>query len=295
MPLPKSAVLLPIVASIAIADSPPARADESPADGEISLGTLAALHQACRDAEAPGRRVLYSIAVQRFRFAGYDEDYSALPVDLRRNLKALRGAAEIFPSGREPIAFLGSAERATELATHQRAGTLRVGFFLNFDGTRRACLIRPSAGVTTVRADLAFVELIDSGGEVVAREDSDRLRAWLDDAEASRLPGTGPRAAVDAPMVERGTLPAVWRTRSQSRPFQAGVSRCYAEARSRGCAPGGHLYVSVRTDQGQSLSAQVMLSTVRDSALRECIAERFATLPAAPSPVHATFPIRFAD
>ena len=57
-------------------------------------------------------------------------------------------------------------------------------------------------------------------GRVVAREDMDRLRAWLDDEEQDTLPGEGPRAAVVAIAVGTANMafariappipPAIW-------------------------------------------------------------------------------------
>src|SRR5690606_35920439 len=97
---------------------------------------------------------------------------------------------------------VASPERARALRQHARG--LRVGFFLGFDGVGQSCVIRPAVGVTLVRAELAFVELVDGEGEVLAREDSERLRAWLDDEEQDAIAGEGPRAEVSEVSVERG-------------------------------------------------------------------------------------------
>jgi hypothetical protein len=176
-------------------------ASRASADERV-LEDLASVHDACRRGDAPGRRVLNVLEVPTFRFDGYDRDGGRLLVDTSRNLRALRGAVEVLPAHLEEIAFVAAPARAREL--RREGHTLRLGFFLGFDGEGQPCVVRAAVGVTLVRAELAFAELLDESGRVLAREDMDRLRAWLDDEEREALPGEGPRAAVVAVAVREG-------------------------------------------------------------------------------------------
>ncbi|NOY91239.1 MAG: hypothetical protein GXP55_08515, partial [Deltaproteobacteria bacterium] len=133
----------------------PVSAQTAPA--ATPLTRLEALQQACRASEQQGRRRLYAVELTRFSFAPYDAAAGKLEVAAERNLRLFGGSAELFTAELEPITFTAGSERAAVLRRVASAGaTLRLGFFLAFDRpTRRACLIRPAVGVTTVRADLA--------------------------------------------------------------------------------------------------------------------------------------------
>jgi len=268
----------------------------STASAEETLDSLSALHAACRQAEEPGRRQLYVVDVPRYRFERYDPDASFLPIDTRRNLRALGGSVELMPAGLESVGFVGGEDRARALRGAE--GThLRLGFFLGFDGDRQACLIRPSFGVTTVRFDLAYVELVTPSGEVVAREDTERLRAWRDDMERDGIPGEGPRAAVDAP----SEAPAAWRNRLGAEGLARELGRCFGEARQRGAEAEATVLLRLKVDgaTGRVQEAEIALSTIRDDAAQRCILEtiRSGSLgsSARTGVVELGVPLRFLD
>ena len=278
-------LLIPLIFVVA-GTSAIARADEPIRD-------LAELHTACRDAELPGRRKLYAVEVPQARFEPYYEEDGALVLDTRRNFRVLRGTAEIFASNLEPIAFVANARRADELA--RRGRSLRVGFFLGFDEShRRPCLIRSAVSVTMVRADLAFVELLDAEGEVVAREDTDRLRAWQDDLERDGIPGQGPRAAVLHPSsVRGGTLPEPYVRALSTEALRNRLSACARQRNETGDAQVVAV-LQVGAD-GSVAQVEVELSSARSQAVEACVVDalrsaRFA--PGAPTrlraPVHLT-------
>ena len=262
------------------------------AQADHPVGDLEGLHQACRDAELPGRRKVYTIEVPQARFEPYYEEDRALLLDTRRNFRVLRGAAEIFASNLETIGFVANAERAEEL--QRRGRKLRIGFFLGFDGARRPCLIRSAVSVTMVRADLAFVELLDADGEVVAREDTDRLRAWQDDLERDGIPGEGPRAAVLHPTTLHGSgLSAAASQPLSTQALRNRLDACAALRREGGDA---QIVVVLRiAGDGSVAGAEVELSSARSRRVQACVVEalqrvRFA--PGAPmslrAPVHLT-------
>ncbi len=274
----RAILLLAVVgsSSIAAADHP--------------IGDLSGLHEACRDSELPGRRKLYAIDVSQARFEPYYEDEGALLLDTRRNFRVLRGRAEIFASNLETIAFVANSERATEL--ERRGRKLRLGFFLGFDGSRRPCLIRSSVGVTMVRADLAFVELLDEQGAVVAREDTDRLRAWQDDVERDGIPGEGPRAAVLHPTnVRGGSLGPAYVQALTTPAVRSRLSTCAEQRREPGDA---QVVVVLRVGaDGAIAAAEVELSSARSERVQTCVVDALRRLrfpPGAPTRVRA--PVR---
>src|SRR5690606_15665394 len=113
---------------------------------------------------------LYVMEVE-YRLGVHREDRGLLYVDTRRNLRAMEGRVSLLLSGLEAIAFEADAERASALREAARGGArLRVGFFLGFDEpSRQPCLVRGRHGVTIVRADLAYAELISAAGDRLAR------------------------------------------------------------------------------------------------------------------------------
>jgi len=232
-----------------------------------------------------------------------------MPIDTRRNLRALRGALELYPSGMETVGFVASRDRAAELVEAVRAGArLRVGFFLGFDDPRATrCLLRPAAGVSTVRMDVAFIELLDPRGAVLAREDTDRLRAWLDDASGD-VPGEGPRAAVGTPFLvgRAGQTPAPWRQALEGAargPLGRALGGCHASGIARGGEGAGQVVVRLTIDarSGAVQQSEVELSSVEDDEEATCIARAFSSFSFSPAPelwgppVSLSVPIRLVD
>jgi hypothetical protein len=253
----------------------------------LRLTSLAGVAEACRDAGNAGRRVLYEarFGPGRWRFAPYMSADSFQPVDLRRNLRLFRGRVQVFPSGLEALGFVGSPDRGRALRRAAWGSSLRVGFFLGFDDHRRSpCLIRP-AGVSTMRVDLAYVELVARDGTVVAREDSERLRAWLDDAEHDGPAGTGPRGSIGtASLSDRGvSAPEPWQDALRAASLGdvgRAIGRCHASGLARGAAPQGQLVVLLGVDPvtGQVRDTSIELSSVGDPEEADCIASALARI-----------------
>ncbi len=273
--------------------------------GARHIDSLRSLQRACRQAEGEGRRELLvlSFPAGSWRFGRYDAREGFLPIDTRRNLRAFDGAAELFPSGMEEVGFIVGEERATELRRRAEDLTLRVAFFLGFDDTTRTlCLVRPAVGVTTVRMDVAFLELT-ARRHVVARQDTDRLRAWMDDAERDAIPGEGPRGAIGAATRSDGAgiAPESWQqviaAENRGRTARA-LSRCHAEGLSHG-ASDGTIVVRALVDPrtGHVSRTEVELSSVGNDAAAACVAQAvshiaFAPEPALGSSVMLSLPVR---
>ena len=252
-----------------------------------ALDTLEAVRSACEESAVSGPRTLYTITVARggFRFLPYDAEAGVLALDTRRNLRAFDGSLEVFPSGRERIGFAASAERAEMLRTLSARATLRVGFFLGFDdSTRSHCVIRAALATSTARIDIGFIELVDADGSVLAREETERFRAFADDAQA--VPGEGPRAAIGAAEVLRGGANAanVARTIERSRDaLSRAAGQCYADAVTRGAPSEASVVVRLMVDSatGAITQSRAEVSTLNDDVAAQCIAEQFRGVPRA--------------
>ncbi len=257
----------------------------SAADAQETIRRMSDVHAACEEARQDGRRKLYVIEFERFRLRAHNADHGTVDVDTRRNLRAFEGAAEFFPNRLEEIGFVSSPARARELLAVARTipASLRVGFFLGFDSPSPACVAR--ANITTVRFDLAFLELVNGEGEVVAREDTERLRSWRDDEELDGIPGTGPRAriigATDLSGVEVSTLTPLRRA-------EEALGRCFAESRTRGSEREGRLSVRI---ENAPRRASTELSTLADPQLSTCVEEVLARQASGYQRVE----VRFAD
>jgi hypothetical protein len=262
----------------------------APARAERPLESLHALKEACAEARRPGRRALYVVELERFRFGPTDEE-GFLPVDTRRNLRAFGGAAALFPAELEPIGFRANEERQAALRQAREAGaTLRVGFFLGFDGEGQPCVIRPAVSVSTIRMDVAFLELVDSRGRVIARDDTDRLRAWRDDEERDRIEGEGPRVAVDEPWggaSPDGTLSAI-------RALSGRLAQCHAAHVERGGPERGRALVQLAIDDGQLAEPTLAFTTFSDERFGACLIRVLKRVQLPMSSGRFTVPLRFA-
>lgn len=247
----------------------------------VTIDARADVVRACRQASEPGRRRLYvaRVAPRRWRFGSYQARERFLPVEARSGLKILGGAARLLPAGLEPIGFVARSERAGKLRKAGRGAFLRLGFFLGYDNHHRsACLVQTEFGVTTARVDVAFVELVSPDGRVLAREDTERLRAWLDDIERDGVPGSGPRGALGAALRASGSgaAPNSWQRTLQHAhegPLGPALSACHREGIARGGAKHGRVVVrlEVEASSGRILESRSQLSSL-GSREAECVA-----------------------
>jgi len=275
-----------------------------------ALASLDAVQSACRAADQEGHTTtLYSVMVDgSWRFEDRDEDF--LPLDTRRNLRAFSGSVELLPSHMEMIGFVANDARSATLeAARSNGAHLRVGFFLGFDDPERSsCLIRPRAGVTLVRMDVAFVEIVDASGGTVAREDTERFRSWQDDAGREGIPGTGPRAAIGVSSLSDGaTVPEPWNRAIRAAGAGALVrtlGRCHADGVTRGAQPEATIRVRLHVEgrTGHVVESSVEIANIGDTDEVDCIVEAVShlDLPAGSGEVatHAvdlSIPVTLAD
>ncbi|AKF05803.1 hypothetical protein [Sandaracinus amylolyticus] len=258
------------------------------ADQERAVATLESLQDACRIAQArPARELLVVDVEPGWTFGTLSED-GFLAIESRRNFRALGGRVELYPARLEPLGLVATAERADELeAARQRGARLRIGFFLGFDEPERtSCVLRSRHAVSTVRMDVGYVELLAEDGAVLAREDTERYRAWRDDAERQAVPGEGPRAALGTPSTPSGAVPEPWQTgvvAAGTGEVARALAVCHRDGIARGAETTGRIVVRVRVDgrTGRVVESRPAISDVGDSAEAECVAGalRAITLP----------------
>lgn len=236
----------------------------------MRVASLETLHEACRSASSRDRAVLYVTQLANFRFHEHDAQRGVLAVDTRHNFRILEGAAELFASGLESIAFPATRERAGELRRYGRK--IRVGFFLAFDGGQ-ACLVRPAAAVTTVRIDVAFVELLNGRNQVLAREDTERLRAWRDD--------TVPEPGLSFGELEVQEGDAF--VSSALRTKRDGLATCFSRAVSRGASRRAVVTLRLRVAGGRVAHVETELSSLGDREGVECLRTTLLGSPASGS------------
>lgn len=238
-----------------------------------ALESIDQVHAACEGAREQTHARLFEIEVQPGWRLLRDED-GALAVDTGRNFRALDGHVSVLVPREEPaLAFEADRRQAGLEAEGTR---LRVGFFLAFDDRQRQpCLVRNRFAVTIVRADVAYVEIVDAQGARLARAETDRLRAWNDDRAALAIEGSGPRGAVGAARFTNGAAPPEsWQTALGGASTREHIARCHAEGVSRGAPADGQVVVrlNVETRSGRIRRADVALSSLGDEEEAQCIA-----------------------
>ena len=228
------------------------------------IGSHRDLRRACEEARIPGRRLLYEVTAPRFRFGAYDEDTGHLPIDFGRNLRVLGGVAELHPAGLREVGFLATPDLARELTDARAQVQLRLGFFLGFDGNGQSCIVRSAYGTSLLRADVAYLELVDAEGRVIARQDTELLRSWRDDA-ASQV-----AVVVGEPRLERGrTELSSLRAAVEARaPAMLG---CLDDAHRRGAPATAEMVLRFDSMDDGRTQASVALSSIGESEGTECV------------------------
>jgi hypothetical protein len=297
-----------LLALTSLAFAVPAFAQDQP------LLSLSDVQAACEAATEGENARLFSIVVApSWRFGTLELELaddgsvasSSLPIDTRRNFRALGGHVEAMPAHLETMGFVATESRAAELeAARQGGALLRIGFFLGFDDPRRsACLVRGAHGVTMLRMDVAFLELIRPDGTVVAREDTDRFASWSDDHERDVVPGTGPRAMVgDATLVSGARVPEAWQRVLSAAELNSRLTTCHRDGVGRGASGEAmaRMRLSVDARSGRVSAASVEVANVGDEGEVTCLESAFdaVSLPAGPPELagraELSLPIRFA-
>jgi hypothetical protein len=292
-----------LLAAVALALPAPARADD-----ERALVSIDDVHDACRASRRDPAGELLVITVDPGWTFGELDSEGFLVIEARRTLRALAGRVDLIPSHLERVGLVATPERADQLEAARAAGALlRLGFFLGMDEPdRSACLVRSRFGVTTVRMDVAYVELVGADGGTIARDDGDRLRAWRDDHERDAIPGSGPRAAIEAPTAGAGTAPDAWAraiTNASSGEVGQALATCHRDGVARGAETRGRVLVRLRVDgrSGNVLESALALSDLGDTEEAECIAGALRRVSLPPGPgdwggrvVDLSVPVRLA-
>ncbi|MBI2896036.1 MAG: hypothetical protein HYY06_20930 [Deltaproteobacteria bacterium] len=286
---------------------------------ERELTTIAAFCQVCRAARPTDRVAFPGDAFQRgqarmrhaearlqtletlyratlpqgaFRFGEYDFESGVLPVDTRHAFRFFGGVVTLYTSSNEPIAFEVEPDRARALVDQVGRGRARlvIGFLVAFDDTESdPCLVRPS-GSMAVRADLAFSEVVDPSGRVLARMQTERL----DEVLPSSPPEPGPGGSAQSPTMDAGSVtvapPTVTgdaRRRAAIDAFIAGggatisalVRPCRAVGARAGGRTRGSLVVAMDVDAAGAVSGlRVEVDSIGNGELARCVVERMGGL-----------------
>lgn len=241
------------------------------------LESVAAVHQACAASDAGRHDVLYSLLLDgpaRLEATpGDEEGETVYSIREARGLRALGGSVQIVPTDLETVGFVASETRARALEVALAHGArIRLGFFLGFDQPgRRACLVRPPQSVTAVRADVAFVELVEPDGSVVAREDHDRLRAWADDPGRQLV--SEPQASIGPVTVGATPAPEAWSRALRGQPTVRSLVACHVAGVGRGAAREAMVQVRLRVDgrSGRVEDGVVEVGNVGDEEETACL------------------------
>lgn len=253
---------------------------------------------------------LYTIEIPAgaYAFSEYDTDSGVLPIDTRRNFRMFGGQVDLYATGHEAIAFELEAPRARALVTAHGGGhqKLRLGFLLAFDEPDSdPCLIRP-AGSFTVRADLAYAELVDGGGRVVGRMTTERLDEVMPDAGELDTPGTAqsPPAGtvtVTPPSItgdahRRAAIDA-WVAAEGSAAIVALVEPCRAVGARAGRIVGSLALAMDIDASGAPANVRVEMDSMSNEALSACVIERLGAMrvPSGRSRVQMTLPLLFTN
>lgn len=274
--------------------------------GEQALDSLDAVHDACRIADGDPGRELYAMAIEADWQFGALDGSGALRILPHRNFRALAGRVELIPSRMEPVVVEATPRRVDELeVARSRGARLYLGFFLGFDEPeRRACIARSRFAVTTLRADIAYVELRGPDGAVLAREDTSRLVSWREQREEARFLGEPARAVIEEPSSNAGTLPDLWKRQIRAAsdgPVGRALEQCYGAAERQGITASARVVVMARMDarSGLTLETSIALSDIPDGETVECVRGAFRALAVTPigegRPIELLVPVRFVD
>ena len=249
---------------------------------------------------------MYTVEVPAaaFAFAEYDPDAGVLSIDTRRNFRLFDGRVELYATGNEPIAFELEAGPAGRLVANQRTGRqkLRLGFLVSFDQPEAdPCLIRPASRFT-VRADLAFAEIVDAASRVVARMTTERLDEFVPDAAelgggGAQSPAPAGQVTVTPPTIaaeprRRGAIDE-WFSSEGAAAIAALLEPCRV-AGARGGRVVGSLAIALDVEaSGAPANVRVEMDSMSNQALSSCVVEKIGTVrfPAGRSRARVTLPL----
>lgn len=248
---------------------------------DVVLSSLEQVHAACRAAdEFSDHERLYSVLVDGpvplQRHVDDEDGTVVFRLVYTRTPTAFGGRVQLVPARLESMGFPANEDRERTLEQALALGArLRIGFFLGFDDPRRrSCLVRPPQGVTTVRIEFAFVELVDAAGSVVAREDHERLRAWREGSLRARA--SEPSARI-LPLDGSAEL---WARVLESGQPERQLRACHdaSLARSGRRAVLQQVRLEVRARTGDVAEAVVEAGNAGDDDLNACVLSVFRGL-----------------
>jgi hypothetical protein len=244
-----------------------------------------------------------------YGFREYEPDEGILAIDTRHNFRLFGGRVDLYATSNEGIEFELAADQAATHVSAHRAGRqkLRLGFLLAFDDPDSdPCLIRPAASFT-VRADLAYAELVDAGGRVVARMTTERLDEVVPDAGEIDAPGAAQspppagQVTVTPPTItgdprRRGAIDQ-WVSTEGGAAIGALLEPCRVVGARSGRVVGSLAIAMDVEASGAPANLRVEVDSMSNEVLSACVLEKLGTLrlPSGRSRVQMTLPLLFAN
>jgi hypothetical protein len=296
--------LRPALAITIVLAARSAAAQDEPAPPAPTRVDCRSLYRACLDARDPDRMPLggdsfsrgraraeqrrvrerivgalleVEVPANAFAFEEYDFDGESLSVDTERNLRLWGGRIDLFPSGGDALAFPLAPDRARDVVERHRRREvkLRIGFLLGHDDPDAdPCLLRPGVP-PIVKADVAYMELADVAGHVLAREDTARLADAHTLAPDTSGAAASVRVTVAPPTItgDRAVAAAV------EADFAGGASERLAAAIQpcvRADGPVGTVVVDLALEGGHASDVRIEVDSLHEDTMSACIRDAVA-------------------
>lgn len=229
---------------------------EQPADTEADPVDQAEAHKAAlakRD-EAAAHWYRVEIPSKGFAFGQYRAKDRQLELDGDRPVRAVDGVLSLDLDGIDDVAFNARPEQVKAWSSEKKAGTLKLVVVFKPSGDR--CAGSAAAESWRLAGKVRSWEMTDASGVVASANE---------DGEPTG--GGGPHTMkIDKVALEsdNGALDDDGRARLSS--VQSALQKCAA-----GAQRGGNLVVSFSVQSGRARDAQVIMDSLRDEKVSECV------------------------
>ena len=228
---------------------------EQPADTEADPVDMAEQHKAAlaRRDEAAARWYRVEIPSKGFAFGQYRAKDRQLELDGDRPVRAVEGALALDLDGIDDVAFNAKPEQVKAWAGEKKAGALMLVVVFKPGGDR--CAGSAAAQSWRMAGKVRSWELADAGGVVASAN------------EEGEPVGGGPRTMkVEKVALDSDNNPPDDEGRARLSSVQGALQKCAA-----GAQRGGNLLLSFSVQSGRVRDAQVIMDSLRDEKIAECV------------------------
>jgi hypothetical protein len=213
---------------------------------------------ATRRDDALARWYRLEVPSKGFAFGRYRAQDKLLELDGDRPLRALDGMIALDLDGVDDVAFAARPEQVSAWSKEKKAGTLKLVVVFRPSGER--CAGSAAAEAFRLPGKARSWELVGAGGPVASA-----------DAEGEPVGGPPHAARVEKVALESDAIPPVDEGRARLSAAQAALDKCTA-----GAQRGGNMVVSFAVQAGHVKDAQVIMDSLRDEKVSECVAHAVA-------------------